>query len=180
LGAALLLVFIVAALAAASVPVAKINLLQNASLEAATGTTPTCWALGGYGTNTYAWDRTSDAHSGSFGEILTVTSYTNGDRKIVNRQDAGACAPVVTAGRTYTMTAWYKSTVAAIFFVYYRNSSGSWAYWTQSPRQAATATWTQASFTTPALPAAATNISIGLGTIAAGTLTVDDFGLFDD
>jgi hypothetical protein len=162
------------------VRVANVNLLQNASLEAATGSTPTCWALGGYGTNTFTWSRTSDAHSGSFGETLNVTSYTNGDRKLVSSQDSGACAPAVTAGRTYTMTAWYKSTVPALFFVYYRNSSGSWVYWTQSSGKAATSTWTQASFTTPAIPAGATNISIGLGMTAAGTLTMDDFGLFNN
>ena len=96
---------------AISVHVANVNLLKNASLEAASGSAPTCWALGGYGTNTFAWSRTPDAHSGSFGESLNVTSYTSGDRKLVNTQDAGACAPAVTAGRTYTMTAWYKSTV---------------------------------------------------------------------
>jgi peptidoglycan/xylan/chitin deacetylase (PgdA/CDA1 family) len=163
-----------------SVRVANVNLLQNGSLEAASGSTPTCWALGGYGTNTFAWSRTSDAHSGSFGETVNVSSYTNGDRKLVNSQDAGACAPAVTVGRTYTMTAWYKSTVPALFFVYYRTTSGSWVYWTQSSGKAATSTWTQASFTTPAIPAGATNISVGLGITAAGTLTMDDLGLYNN
>jgi len=76
------------------------------------------------------------------------------------------------------MTAWYKSTVAAVFFVYYRNSAGSWIYWTQSPGKAAASSWTQASFTTPAVPAGATNISVGMGLTGVGTLTMDDFGLF--
>ena len=133
---------------ARSVRVANVNLLQNGSLEAATGSAPTCWALGGYGTNTFAWSHTSDAHSGSFGETLDVTSYTNGDRKLAITQDSGACAPAATVDRTYTVTAWYKSTVPTFFFVYYRTSSG-WVYWTQSGGKAATSTWTQATFTTP-------------------------------
>jgi len=77
------------------------------------------------------------------------------------------------------MTAWYKSTVPALFFVYYRTTSG-WVYWTQSSGKAATSTWTQASFTTPALPAGATNVSVGLGITAAGTLAMDDFGLHNN
>jgi peptidoglycan/xylan/chitin deacetylase (PgdA/CDA1 family) len=163
---------------AISVRVANVNLLQNSSLETASGSTPTCWALGGYGTNTFTWTRTSDAHTGSFAESLDVSSFTSGDRKLVNSQDSGACAPAITTGRTYTMTAWYKSTVVAVFFVYYRNSAGSWIYWTQSPGKAAASSWTQASFTTPAVPAGATNISVGMGLTGVGTLTMDDFGLF--
>ena len=57
-----------------SVTVANSNLLKNPSLETATGSTPTCWSLAGFGTNTFAWTRTSDAHTGSFGEKLDVTA----------------------------------------------------------------------------------------------------------
>ena len=154
------------------------SLLQNPSLETASGSTPTCWLLGGYGTNTFAWTRTSDAHSGSFGEKLDITALTNGDRKLVSIQDTGTCAPAGVPGKTYTVTVWYKSpTLAAIIFGYYRNSSGSWVYWAQSARFAAAANWTQASWTTPALPAGATHISVGMGLQSVGSVTVDDFGL---
>ena len=154
------------------------NLLQNPSLETASGSTPTCWLLGGYGTNTFAWTRTSDAHSGSFGEKLDITALTNGDRKLVSIQDTGACAPVGVPGKTYTVTVWYKSpALAAIIFGYYRNSSGSWVYWAQSARFAAAANWTQASWTTPALPAGATHISVGMGLQSVGSLAMDDFSL---
>jgi len=156
------------------------NLLQNPSLEAATGSTPTCWLLGGYGTNTFTWTRTSDAHTGSFAENLSVTSLTTGDRKLVNAQDSGACAPAIIAGHTYTATAWYKSTVQPYFFLYYRNSAGSWVYWIQSTKLAIASSWTQGSFTTPVVPAGATNISIGMGVDRVGSLTMDDFGLVDN
>lgn len=76
------------------------------------------------------------------------------------------------------MTAWYKSNNQPYIFVYYRNSSGSWVYWAQSPKLAVSSAWTQASFTTPAVPAGATNISVGIGIAGAGSLTMDDFGLY--
>jgi peptidoglycan/xylan/chitin deacetylase (PgdA/CDA1 family) len=164
--------------ASISVKVANVNLLQNPSLETASGSIPTCWLVGGHGTNAFSWTRTSDAHTGSFAENLNVTAYTSGDRKFVNAQDAGACAPAISAGHTYTMTAWYKSTLQPYIFVYYRNSAGSWVYWTQSPKLAIASVWSQASFTTPAVPAGATNISIGMGIDGVGSLTMDDFGLF--
>ena len=164
--------------ASTSVRVANSNLLQNPYLEAATGSTPTCWLLGGYGTNTFTWTRSPDAHTGSFSENLSVTSLTSGDRKFVNAQDSGTCSPAISVGHTYTVTAWYKSTVQAFIFVYYRNSAGGWVYWTQSAKLAIAGSWTQAIFTTPVVHAGATNISIGMGVDAVGSLTMDDFGLF--
>jgi peptidoglycan/xylan/chitin deacetylase (PgdA/CDA1 family) len=157
------------------------NLLQNPSLETASGTTPTCWLLGGYGTNTFSWTRTSDAHTGSFGEALAISSYTSGDRKLVNTQDSGACAPAATVGHTYTVTAWYKSTSGPPYiFAYYRNSSGAWVYWAQSARLANSSSWTQASWGTPPVPSGATNLSVGMGISGAGSITMDDFALLDN
>jgi peptidoglycan/xylan/chitin deacetylase (PgdA/CDA1 family) len=163
-----------------SVYVRNNNLLKNASLETASGSTPTCWTLGGYGTNTFAWTRTSDAHSGSFAEALSVSDWTNGDRKLVSTQDTGACAPSVVAGRTYTVTVYYKSPNRPVIYAYYRNSSGSWVYWAQSSGLASATSFTQASWHTPAVPAGATAVSVGLGLNALGSLTMDDFGLFSD
>jgi hypothetical protein len=163
--------------ASASATVGNANLLQNPSLETASGSTPTCWLLGGYGTNTFTGTRTSDAHTGSFSENLSVTSLTTGDRKFVNAEDSGACAPAISAGHTYTATAWYKSTVQPYIFLYYRNSAGTWVYWSQSAKFAIAASWTQASFTTPVVPAGATHISVGMGLDRVGSLTMDDFGL---
>ncbi|MDP9247837.1 MAG: polysaccharide deacetylase, partial [Candidatus Dormibacteraeota bacterium] len=101
----------------------------------------------------------------------------SGDRKFVGAQDAGTCAPAISAGHSYTISAWYKSTRQPYIFVYYRNSAGSWVYWTQSAKLAVAAAWAQASFTTPAVPAGATNISVGMGLDGVGSLTMDDFGL---
>jgi peptidoglycan/xylan/chitin deacetylase (PgdA/CDA1 family) len=157
-----------------------VNLLQNPSLESASGSTPTCWLLGGYGTNTFTWTRTNDAHSGSWAEALNISAYTSGDRKFVNTQDAGACAPAVTPGHTYTVSAWYKSTARPYVFAYYKSSTGVWTYWAQSGLLATAASWTQASWSTPAVPAGATNVSVGLGIAAVGSITMDDFALADN
>jgi len=164
-----------------TVTVTNNNLLQNASLESASGSTPTCWLLGGYGTSTFTWTRTTDAHSGSYAENLNITSYTSGDRKLVNTQDAGTCAPTASPGHSYTVTVWYKVPAGSAkprFFAYYRDSSGSWVSWTQSAGYASSSTWTRASWTTPAVPSGATNLSVGMGLPSVGSVTMDDFGLF--
>jgi peptidoglycan/xylan/chitin deacetylase (PgdA/CDA1 family) len=161
-----------------SVAVTNTNLFQNPSLETATGTTPSCWLLGGYGTNTFTWTRTGDAHTGAFGEALTISSMTSGDRKLVSAQDTGACAPSGTPGKSYNVTAWYKSSDGPVIFAYYRNSSGSWVYWANSTKSPAATSWTRRTWTTPALPAGATAVSVGMGLLNAGTVTMDDFGLF--
>src|SRR5262249_16678841 len=64
------------------------NMLQNSSLETASGTTPSCWMLGGYGTNTYAWTHTTDSHTGSYAENLNITRMTSGDRKLLSAFDS--------------------------------------------------------------------------------------------
>jgi peptidoglycan/xylan/chitin deacetylase (PgdA/CDA1 family) len=154
------------------------NLLQNPSLELGTGT-PSCWLLGGFGTNTFAWTRTSDAHTGLAAEKLDITAYTDGDRKMVSTQDTGACAPAVTPGHNYTASVYYKSSATARLFAYYRSSAGVWTFWS-SASFPATSTWSKATWTSPAMPAGATNISVGMGLSAVGSVTMDDFELFDN
>jgi hypothetical protein len=153
------------------------NMLANASLETDTSGTaaPDCWQLGGTGTNTYTWSRTSSAHSGSWAENVVISSYTSGDRKLVTSQGANACSPRITSGHTYNLSAWYESSQTAHIVAYYQNSSGSWVYWTQSPAFAASASWAQASWTTPALPSGAVALSFGVNLAATGSLTTDDY-----
>ena len=145
------------------------NLLQNPGLESGSGTTPTCWALAGYGTNTFAWTWTTDAHSGSHAENLNITSYTNGDRKMLNAFN-GTCSIATAAGRRYTITVWYKSTAQPVIFAFTSTTgpTGAYNYLAQSPQQSPTATWQQATWTTPAMPAGTTNLSIGMGLTRSG------------
>ena len=152
------------------------NLLANASLEAsANGSTPDCWQLGGTGTNSFSWARTSNARSGSWGETVTITAYTSGDRKLVTAQGTSACSPRVSPGSSYALGGWYESNQPARIVVYYQNSSGSWIFWTQSPQFAASGTWAQAAWATPAVPAGAIAVSFGINLAAVGSLTTDDY-----
>jgi hypothetical protein len=153
------------------------NLLQNPSLEQASSGTPVCWKLGGYGTNSYTWTWTTDAHSGAHAEQLTISNLSSGDRKLVSAFDSGACAPAATPGTSYTVGAWYKTSSNPRFYVYYRSGSGGWAYWTESMSLPATTTWAYASWKTPAVPSGATNLSVGIGLAGAGSLTMDDLSL---
>jgi hypothetical protein len=153
------------------------NLLQNPSLENASGNTPTCWRLAGYGTNTYRWLRTTDAHSGNYAENLDITSWSSGDRKLLSALDSGTCAPAATVGVQYTVTAWYKG-AGPRFYAYFRNSSGSWRFWSESGNYPASSSWVQGSWTTPAFPSGGTLIAVGLGIDGGtGSLTMDDLSL---
>jgi hypothetical protein len=157
-------------------------LLNNPSLEidANNDSIADCWQRTGFGINTFSWSRlsgTAQAHSGNFAESLTVTKLTSGDRKLLQRQDAGVCAPAVTAGSRYTLSSWYKSTSVVGIVVYYRTSAGVWTYWQTSSNFPAVADWKQASYTTPPLPSGATALTFGLYLNKVGTLVTDDYAM---
>ncbi|ABK02625.1 polysaccharide deacetylase [Arthrobacter sp. FB24] len=161
-------------------PPAGTNLVQNASLETAgAGSAPQCWQTAGYGSNTASFSTVSTARAGTKAERLVMSNYANGDAKLLQALDSGSCAPPAVAGHTYSLRAWYTSTTVTQFAVYYRNSAGAWVYWTSSPWFAAAGSYTQASFTTPALPSGATAISFGLNLFRNGTLITDDYAMYD-
>jgi peptidoglycan/xylan/chitin deacetylase (PgdA/CDA1 family) len=152
--------------------------VANPSLETLGGSGfPQCWFPGGYGTNTVTWTRSSDARSGSFSERLDMSGYSSGDAKLLPVLDLGGCSPSVAAGSTYTVSAYYKATRATQFALYYRDASGAWYYWTSSPWFASASAWTQASWTTPAVPAGASGVSFGLSLFGNGSLTTDDYAI---
>ncbi len=157
-----------------------VNAVVNPSLETVDDSTgyPACFQAGGWGSNTGAWARSTPGHSGGAAEQLTMTNYVDGDAKLLPTLDLVTCAPSVTPGRTYTLQTWYQSTAISQYALYYRDVSGTWFYWTSSPWLAPTAsptTWTQATFTTPPVPAGATAVTFGHALIQNGTLTTDDY-----
>jgi peptidoglycan/xylan/chitin deacetylase (PgdA/CDA1 family) len=163
-------------LVTAPMPPVVAGALTNASLEtAATAAVPNCWSADRYGANTPVFSVSSPGHTGIVAETITMTGYTDGDAKLMPTFDTGGCSPTTTAGHTYQLGAWYKSTGVTQFEVYYRTSAGGFAYWTSSPNFAAATTWTQALWVTPALPAGATGISFGLNITSNGSLTTDDY-----
>ncbi len=165
-------------------PPAEVDaVVRNSSLESDTDSNgmPDCWLPAGYGTNTYAYSRVSDAHSGQWGEKLTVTSFTSGDRKMVQTidkaQSLGGCAPDAVPGTSYTLAAWYHSDANVKLIAYYRDSGGTWRWWTSANVGTPTSTWTKASMTTPPTPAGATALSFGIGLASTGTVVTDDYSV---
>jgi hypothetical protein len=155
--------------------------VQNPGLEsdADSNGVPDCWIKGGYGTNSYSFARTSDAHTGSAAEKVTITSWSSGDRKLAIRQDSGACAPAVTPGQRYPLGAWYKGSTTNVQVVaYLRSTGGSWSYWAISPQlPGATGSWQHAAWTTPVIPSGYDHLSFGLKFRSTGSLTTDDYSM---
>jgi peptidoglycan/xylan/chitin deacetylase (PgdA/CDA1 family) len=158
-----------------------VNAIKNPSLETTDASTgfPTCFAQGGYGTNTPAFSGSPSAHNGSKAEQLLMSGYQNGDAKLLPTLDLGDCSPTVVAGHTYSLREWYTSTAVTQFAVYIRNQYGGWTYWTSSPWFAASSTYQQAVWTTPAVPAGTTGITYGLNLFSNGTLVTDDWSMYD-
>ncbi|NTX65922.1 polysaccharide deacetylase family protein [Myxococcus sp. CA051A] len=157
------------------------QLLRNPSLETDLNGdgTPDCWQRGGFGSNTFTWTRTSDAHGGSWAQQVRITAISSGDRKLITRQDDSTCTPTPATGHHYRISAWYKATTSVRFKAYYRTSAGAWEYWAQGPLLPARTSYTFAEWTTPPAPSAARALSVGLSIDRVGTLTMDDFALSD-
>ena len=159
-----------------------VNTVRNPSLETVStleANLPDCWSAAGYGTNTVTSTRVTDAHTGSYGSRIEVSSLTDGDAKLVPRLDLGDCSSQVAQGRNYRVSAWYKSDVPVFFTLYQRAAIGRWRYWTQSPPLAPQADWTQATWITPVPPATAVAASFGLTIDRVGTLVTDDYSFAD-
>jgi peptidoglycan/xylan/chitin deacetylase (PgdA/CDA1 family) len=157
------------------------NLLANGSLEADVNGDgqADCWQRAGFGDNTFVWTRTRAAHSGSWAERLDISAWTSGDRKLIPALDAGACAPAGVPGHSYRFSEWYAASAPVRVVAYTRDATGAWAFWAKSPYLPPASAWTEATWTTPALPAGATALSAGLALDTTGTATFDDAGIYD-
>ena len=123
--------------------------------------------------------RVADAHSGSYGERLTLTSWTDGDAKLAPLMDLGGCSSQVASGRNYEVSAWYKSDYDVFFTLFKRNAIGQWTYWTHGPRIAPASEWTRAAWISPTPPVDASAVSFGVTIDSVGTLTTDDYSFVD-
>jgi peptidoglycan/xylan/chitin deacetylase (PgdA/CDA1 family) len=158
------------------------NILEDPGFEDPAPESPDiarCWVKGGEGENVFDYGRTEDAHSGRFAQWLEVKEMKTGARRILSRQDLGYCAPVIVPGRSYRVSAWYKSTVSPRFTAYYRESSGFWKYWATSKPLPRSDGWTQQSFDLPPAPEDASGISVSLTLTEAGRIVMDDLSVQD-
>lgn len=151
--------------------------LVDPSLEAGTGVLPDCWMRAGYGDNASTVSRVSDAHTGQLAVKLDVASWTSGDVKLLSGQAHGTCAPAVRAGATYTLSASYHATASPRLVAFYENTAGRWLYLAKSAALPVSAGYRETSWTTPALPADAVRISVGMLLGQSGSATVDDLDL---
>ncbi len=157
-----------------------VNGVINPGMETVTAQgDPVCWMKGGYGTNTATLSLINTAHTGARAGKVSMASYADGDAKWLPQFDLGECSPTVAPGHTYSLRSWYTSTAVTQFAVYLRDSAGAWHYWTSSPWFAGASVYTQAVWTTPAIPAGMTAISFGLNLFNNGTLVTDDTAIYD-
>lgn len=141
---------------------------------------PSCWKRGGYGNNNARWQRTARAHSGRSAERVDITSYTDGDAKLLQRFDLGECSLPVRSGHSYRLGTWYRSSARTQFAVYVRGASGAWRYWISSPFFGKAHDWTHAQWRTPPVPANVHGISFGLALFSHGSLSTDDYTFTPD
>jgi Polysaccharide deacetylase len=158
-----------------------VNALANPQLTTpdGTGANPYCWAQEGYGTNTpeWSWSPTGGQTGGE--ETINMTSLSSGDAKLTQPFDSGNCSPTVVPGYTYNISSYYESTAPVFITVYLRSTSGTWSYWTQSPNFAAASGWTDATWTTPPIPAGYNGLSFGMTIPSVGTLSTSNYSLID-
>jgi peptidoglycan/xylan/chitin deacetylase (PgdA/CDA1 family) len=98
------------------------NLVANGNFEAAsTGSIPTGWSKGGWGTNTRTFIFPAPGSNGSKGAQLQVTNYSSGDAKWF-------FTPVQLSSGTYTYSDEYMSNIGSTITVQYQNNDGTYTY----------------------------------------------------
>ncbi|GGZ94129.1 galactose oxidase-like domain-containing protein [Streptomyces echinoruber] len=157
-------------------PASAANLVKNPGFETDGGDgMPYCWEKSGWGDNDYTFTTTSDAHGGSRAMKVELTRRVDGDRKALITESA-QCAPVVTAGRQYDLSLWYKSTTPDTSVTLFRHdTTAGWQYWTDLKTLEMRGGWTQASVRTPEVPAGTDRITWGVSVYGTGSVTTDDY-----
>ncbi len=139
---------------------------------------PACFQTSRYGSNTATFRYHRRGGPGGAGEeVISLARRRSGTAQLLPALDLGACAPEVSAGRSYALGVWYKSSDAVVFNAYYRTPIGTWRFWVTSPPMPASGRWTRASWTPPAIPAGASAVSFGLALRSDGTVTTTRYSL---
>jgi peptidoglycan/xylan/chitin deacetylase (PgdA/CDA1 family) len=153
--------------------------VANSRLSAVTADgVPVCFQTARYGANraTFSYLRRGGP-GGAGAERISLTDRRSGTAQLVPTLDLGACAPTVSAGRSYALGAWYKASQPVVFNAYYRTPIGNWEFWKTSPPMPASQDWTAANWTTPAVPTGASALSFGLALSSNGSLATSRYSL---
>ncbi|MCC7543416.1 polysaccharide deacetylase family protein [bacterium] len=149
---------------------ASANLIANNSFETASGNSAPNWTIGTWGTNTStARIMTSGSQSGTRSGRVTISSYTNGDAKWRFKP------VVVTSGKTYTFSNWYKSNAVTELDAEVIMQDGSTQYLWLATVPASSA-WKQNALTFTA-PVNAKKVSIIHILYSTGWLQTDNYSL---
>lgn len=156
------------------------NLLTNPGFETAGppgADMPSCWERSGWGNNDFSFATVADAHSGTKAVKVALTRRVDGDRKAMVTENA-ACAPAVTPGRQYDLSAWYKSDTPDVSVTVFRHdATAGWQYWTDLANPPVSAAWSRTQVRTPAVPPGTDRITWGLSVYGVGAVTTDDYAL---
>ncbi|MEU0020350.1 galactose oxidase-like domain-containing protein [Streptomyces rochei] len=157
-------------------PASAANLITNPGFETVgTGDMPYCWEKSGWGDNDFTFETVADAHSGTKAMKVELTRRTDGDRKALITESA-ECAPVVTEGKQYDLSLWYRTTTPDASLTLFRHdATAGWQYWTDLKTLDLAADWTRASVRTPEVPAGTDRISWGVSVYGTGSATTDDY-----
>ncbi|MET9991636.1 galactose oxidase early set domain-containing protein [Streptomyces mutabilis] len=157
-------------------PASAANLITNPGFETAgTGDMPYCWEKSGWGDNDFTFETVADAHSGDKAMKVELTRRVDGDRKALITESA-ECAPVVTEGKQYDLSLWYRTTTPDASLTLFRHdTTAGWQYWTDLKTLDLAADWTRASVRTPEVPAGTDRISWGVSVYGTGSATTDDY-----
>jgi peptidoglycan/xylan/chitin deacetylase (PgdA/CDA1 family) len=161
-------------------PSGAANVLANPSLESGGATDATCWRPSAYKTTDGVWSPTTSARTGDRAWRLDVSTVgTGAANRLLSVQDNGFCAPSATVGARYRVGAWVTGTAPVRLSAYRRATTATWSSWTSSPESAGSAApgWRHVEWTTPAVPADTTSLSVGVSSYATGSLVVDDLEL---
>ncbi|WP_405731995.1 DUF1929 domain-containing protein [Streptomyces sp. NBC_00028] len=156
-------------------PASAANLIKNPGFETAGGDMPYCWEKSGWGDNDFTFSTTADAHSGTKAMKVELTRRVEGDRKALITEST-ECAPVVTPGKQYDLSLWYKSTTPDTAVTLFRHdATAGWQYWTDLKTLDMAGSWTQASVRTPEVPTGTDRITWGVSVYGTGSATTDDY-----
>ncbi len=176
----LVLVAATAAVVPAGAARASANLVANPGFEGLDPSGfPVCWERSGWGDQSFTFGLTGPGHTGANAMQITLATSPNGDRKAMMLENP-SCAPNVTPGHQYDLSAWYTTTTAnTVMTVFRHDVAQGWVYWTDLATLPVTSAWTRKSVRTPQVPADTDQIVWGVTIYGVGTLRTDDYEMND-
>ena len=176
----LALIAVVVAAIPARTALASANLVANPGLEKLDSTGfPVCWEKSGWGDQSFTFGVASPGHTGTNAMRITLATSPNGDRKAMMLENP-SCAPNVTPGHQYDLSAWYKTSTANTVMTMFRHDvAQGWVYWTDLATLPVASAWTQKTVRTPQVPANTDQVVWGITIYGVGTLQTDDYAMSD-